>query len=355
MALFASMLKKQSSQFGINVTASDLLQNDKKCDLLDFHPVARRSTSDFIYYDRLQYPQPEMIVVYHNLQTSDNIKNLLNLIRSEKQKVIIIVTPNYYCDLYESFEYIKTVLRTHHIESYYAKAFNETFHISDLFKKQNSSGMVIHTIIRNDVFIQLTEELKNVMSDGIINKDTNVNSHCMTERTFAYCYYYLSDKLIKNMYQTCDMMAPFGTDQTIVSIIDNITQLKLKSVVIIPEYIYTIPEFIFWSSCILEHNIYLQQTSKSEHENRIKFLSVYITITSFIDKHEYQTDDPQWFRNETVNTPKDKFSKVPIIYYYLKQIDNLKNTAWNRSHLHMISAFKKLNASARKYFIGDNN
>gem|GEM_PF-5280189 len=356
MGLFVGMIRKKYNDVKIKITASDLLQTEKKCDLLNFHPIARRDVSDFVYYEKLQHSQPEMIIVYYDREMASiasNIKKLLDLIRSGKQKVILIITPNYYFDLYESFEYIETVLKTHNIESYYAKAFNVMFHISELFKKQHLSGMVIHTVIRKDIFIQTNqEEIKKIISEGIFS-DAHVNSHCMTERTFAYCYGYLSDKLIKNMYQKSDMMVPFGTDQTIISVLDNITQLKLKSILVIPEYIYTVPEFIFWSKCILEHSVYLQQNGKSENENRIKFLSVYITITTFIEKHEYQPDDPQWFINETMNTPKDKFSKVPIIYYYMKQNDDLKHTSWNRNLLQMISIFKKINASAIKYFTGE--
>jgi hypothetical protein len=336
LGILSALLKKRSTNPELDIIASDVIDKSNMSENLDYVPIAKRSITDFKYYSQVNFPLPEMIITYKTGYTNDPTESISNfhdeffrLIHSKQHKIIIICHPDTDHDFYEPLSMISNNLNIYHIESHHVKAFNSYFFVSKLFDKYYPTNMIIHVLIRSDIYDGIP--ISAIMTDSIVQVKM-LDTNCFAKRQMEKISDVVSDKLVKSIMMESDFFLGMASNKIFCAIRDNLMELQKTNIKHIPEYIYKSDEFIIWSTAITDHSIYMK------HDDRYQFISFILPYQSSLTESDSTTDLPQWVR--TVDSK--------IMYFYAKSIDLQGN--FNTKRNFMVS-FKKKNLENKKYFM----
>lgn len=309
MGILSALLKKENSH--LKITSSDTFESNDTCNQLGIVPIARRAPSDFIYYKQLNENYPQMIISSYYPpcgidQSTFFLEEISNLILTKNHSIIIIILPNTYTFIYDIF-YHHLIDREYDLFTYHTKAIDKYFFLSNLMKKQYSTGTLLHILIKKELLLTSETEIDEILFDAII-PTKYIDTHCRQTKWFTFFYDKLSMKLIKSIYRNCDFKKHV-VDSKIKKIMDNtilLNKLKLN----IPQYIYESDEFLFWSDCIVKRLYFVFNDRKS-------FYSFYIDairVVNEISRKEYNF--PLW-----INT-------IESMYIYLFFKHTLPDGNW---------------------------
>ncbi|XWV25666.1 putative ORFan [Tupanvirus deep ocean] len=302
------LLKKQNK---IQVTAADTFDNISTCNKLDIFPIAKRGVSDYKYYNQLNQPYPDMIISTHFVENSLKpnftfVDNILDLISSYNHKIIMLFLPNTCTLFYDNFYYLETTGK-YKVYNYHVKAFDKYYYLANLMKDYYKSSILVHILVRGDI-IHDSNTIESLFSPAIIPVSV-IDKHCVFYKWLVSLYKDVSPKLIKRIIETYDVQKQLHNHTEIKNVIQNFISIKDFN---IPEYIYDIDEFLFWSKCILKNLFFV-------FENRYQFFCFYTTAQSIKNSEIRQNINfPSWVR--TLDNM--------YIYIYLEIIKNSSNDRW---------------------------
>lgn len=329
MGILSLILKKKNQT--IKITTADTCENISTCNKLDLTQIAKRNVFDYQYYLQLNEPYPEMIIsTYYpmiNINNSDNdikyINEILQLVKNNNNKLIILILPHTFTNYYYLFYHFITKSQ-YTINSYYIKALDKYFHVTNLLKDHYPSGMVAHILVQKNNGLDNNTFLDNIFEKAICNY-TNIDTHCVFAEKLTYYYDKISDKLIKNIYQSHNFMDCGIYNKQINLIFTKLGKLVEIDKINIPQYIYKMDEFIFWLHCY-ELNLYFI------FENRVLFFQYYTDAISMENSEiRRQINFPYWITN------MGSIYK----YIYLQTLNYAGN--WKNNKISFDSTFNEIN------------
>lgn len=324
----------------IKITTSDPCINKKTCNQLGLIPIAKRSPSDFKYYDQLNEEYPQMIIssFYPKKKYDKDIHNIFvneitKLIYSAKHLIVAVILPTTFVEVYELFYHIQ-LRSTYKLYSFNIKAVDKYFHLHKLMNNLYSSSMMIHIFVQKQILMD--NDIKSIMHQAIIPSDY-IDTYCSLARDLRIIYPAVSFKLIKCIYRNFDFTKTIESNDEFnltMKLYKYLVRSKYKN---IPQYIYEINEFILWGRCVT-NKIYLI------FADRTKFYEFYTTIlrATSANNDSNDLDLPHW-----VNT-----KLLTYQYIYLVTICADNPTVWKANSKNFYSTFNRINNANLKILKG---
>ena len=335
--LSALLMAKQNK---ITITTSDTFDNINTCNKLDLVPIAKRGANDFIYYEKIGEPYPQMIIssfyplILATPNTNKNfydskMEEIIKLIQRNNHDIIMLFLPHAYTNLYSIFYHI-VMDSEYMMYTYHIKALDKYFYLTNLMNKHYPSSMLAHIFIKKNI-LNADKAMYSIFNNAIM-PSRMIDTQCTLARSLTYLYDKLSTKLIKRIYRSYDMFKPIYQNKNLKEIIQYFMTFEQMKIINIPQYIYDIEEFLFWGKCV-SSSMYFH------FENRLEFYDFFIRITNMELSDINSTSRPRWARTFT-NTCK---------YLYLEIVD--KTTAgWKTNQRIFEQTFRALNEENIKFF-----
>ena len=328
--ILASLLSKKDNT--IEITTADTFDYINTCNKLGFTKIAKRSASDYKYYEQIKAPYPDMIISTHYpeipflVEASSFFGEIIELISSGNHKIIVLILPNT-CTIFYNTLYYFVVSGKYKLYSYHIKALDKYFFTSDLMKNHYKSTMLAHILVRTDEFNQV-QSLDEIFSSAIIPTQI-IDMHCNLLKLLITFYSVLSPKLVKNIYRNYDIYKIFNSQKKIKELTQSIFQLKNINV---PQYIYDIDELLFWEKCFQKNLFFVFDT-------RLQFYDFYITTISVKNSETRRNIQfPYWIQT------LDEMS----VYIYLNSIKTTEDNEWQISKSKFNSIFLAINNKNKK-------
>lgn len=337
MGILSKFLSEKNKN--IKITTADTFENIKTCNKLDLVPIAKRNAYDYRYYSQLNEPFPEMVISTYYPDFSVNeisndckyINEISELVKDNNHKIIILLLPYAFLEYHHLFYHITTQTQ-YTINSYYVKALDKYFSVMNLLKDHYPLGMVAHIFVRKNNGFDDNILLSYIFQNAICN-NSSVDTHCKLVQKLIYFYVKVSFKLIKNIYQSYNFIEPNRNNKELSPTLTQLQFLVDVEKIIIPQYIYTMNEFIFWSECYTQ-NLYFV------FENRVLFYQFYTeAIRMKISEIRRQINIPHWIRSR----------ECMLKYIYLQTINYPGNWKNNKNSFDVIfDALNNKNKNALK-------
>lgn len=338
-----SALLTETNGTNISITAADTFENIETCNKLGSIPIAKRDINDFKYYEQLNEPYPEMIISSYypaNNFTKNNknnvfVEEMTSLIQSNNHKIIVMILPHTFTHFYDLFYHLM-INNEYTINTYYVKAFDKYFYLSDLMKTRYPSSMVAHVLVKTNIFpknttsfVEKNNLLCEILGSSIISSD-NIDKHCTFAKWLNIFYDNFSSKMIKSIYRIHNFTKPLSGNKKVKELIDYFVLFDKKSIHTFPQYIYDIDEFLFWAKCV-EKNLFFV------FDNRLQFYTVYTQSISVENSEVRQNINfPSWIQT------------LDSMYKYI-YLDNTQSThEWNESCKQFYITFDTINTKNRK-------
>ena len=371
--LIKEHVKEHFKDSNINITTADTFEYVNTCNKLDMVPIAKRGISDYQYYPLLGEPYPQMVIstYYPDNSNSKNcnllfINEISNMIKSTHHQIIIIIVPNTFVDLNNPLYYL-SIDSSYIVKSYHIKAVDKYFELYHLLNTYYKSSMMCHILIKKNSKIDdaiitndrasenrasenrasenrasendlISEKINEIFKDSTIPNMTNngINSDYDLIGMLKLIYELSSPKLVKDVYQNYDLMKPISLNAKVTKIMNEYTLLKKYGLVLYPQWIYTVDEFLFWTKCIRNDLFFI-------FTNRVNFYNFY-TKSIGVENSEFRQSFgfPTWVRNI--------FQMYK--YIYLDIIQYPKN--WKTNSRVFEDAFRNLNHKNRSLLFKNN-
>ncbi|XWV26636.1 putative orfan [Tupanvirus soda lake] len=339
MGILSALLSKKQNK--IQITAADTFDNISTCNKLDIFPIAKRGVSDYKYYHQLKQPYPDMVISTHFFENSLEpdltfVNNVLDLINSCNHKTIILFLPNTCTLLYENFYYLITSGK-YKVYTYHVKAFDKYYYLANLMTDYYKSSIMAHILVKNDIAVHDSYLIDSSLIDSIFSTAIIpvpiIDTHCIFYKWLVTLYKDVSPKLIKRIIDTFDIQKQLHNHTEIKNVIQNFISIKPYN---IPEYIYDIDEFLFWSLCVIK-NLYFV------FENRCQFFCFYTTVQSIKNSEIRQNINfPAWVRT------LDNMYK----YIYLDIVkNNSEANQWKNNRSDFYTTFNTVNEQNKKLLL----
>lgn len=327
--IISALLTKElkTSNKSIMVTTADTFNQTTTCNKLDLMPIAKRGANDYNYYSKINEKCPDMVIsTYYPdpvicKKDSVVLNELIGLIHTNNHKIIIIFLSLTCTYLHHNF-YLGSISRNYQWYTYHVKAISKYYHLENMMNKQYESLMVAHIFIRKDT-VNNTDKLTAILEPAII-PSPRIDTFCYLYNDLIYLYDKIPTKVIEHLYEEYNVKLIPEYDDIIGTIIGF---YKNHRNVIIPNYIHTIKELLFWSKCVTR-NMYLVFADRSQFA---KYHSDIINIRdSDVRRHL-----PHWI-GDTDET---------YIYLYLKvtQTEADDNAEWKKGNRELRRFFRNIN------------
>lgn len=325
--LSSLILKKEPS---MQITAIDTFESIRTCNKLNLIPIAKRSPDDYQYYPLLGEPYPKMVIsTYYpdnsfkiDHQTKKFMDEICDLIKNNNHDVIFIIIPRTFTMLSGCLNYLCTKYQ-YNLFTYGTKCLDKFFFIREMFNEYYPNFMTTHILIKNKI-LKIPGIIRDLMEPAII--DEEIGKYCFDfEKILEKFYDKISPKLIKNIFKNHNMMKPIYLDEKLYDLKKNYIKYLDKNNINIPQYIYNIDEFIFWTKNIMNGLYFI-------FDDRVQFYAFYTQVISIETSEVRRTINfPLWIQTPT---------KMRI-YIYLEIIK--KNSGWKNSNSIFETSFNEIN------------
>ena len=323
LGILSSLIKAQCPT--IRITASDTFDNPNNCNQLGLINIARRSPSDFKYYDQLNEPYPEMVISSFYPSNGELVSNtnfleeISYMLQSKKHSVIVIFLPQTYTIVYDIFYHI-LLDNYYELYTYHVKTIDKYFALNNIMKNIYKTGMLAHIFIRRSILEN--KEIDEIMDSSIV-KTNSIDRHCGQTKLFKIFYDKFNPKLVKSIFKKCDFKKPIKHN-ILMDITDKLAYINTIGINV-PDYIYDTDEFILWSMCIRQNLFFVFDT-------RMQFYDFYFRAK--------QLDDKEIRRN--INLPEWIGNNLGRIYVYIYLDITNPTTEWKNNYRSFISIWNNI-------------
>jgi len=275
------------NNFGIvpkpKIISSDTFLEESTCFQMGYTSIARRSVSDFKYYDKLRIPFPDMIISsyypsWKDPKNEEFIVNISNMLNSMRHRIIILILPNTFFVLKQIFNYF-VMTNKYSLLSVPIKAIDKYYHLYHLSSQYYEHSTEAHIFIQNSsssVDNQMSQ-IKDIIRDAVIHVK-HIDEHAEHMRQLKIFFTKLPYKLFVSSFKLINFAIPIRYNIKIGILISDLNACMRSSIKHIPTYIYEITEFRFWTNFILNYIFFV-------FDSREQFFQFYVDTKQFLNRH----------------------------------------------------------------------